>query len=173
MSDSLRPHEPQHARPPCPPPTPGLHPNPCSSSRWCHPTISSSAIPFSFCPQSFPASGSSQMSQLFASGSQNTRVSTSTLVLPVNTQDWSLLGWTGIIDISPGNLDSSLKMDKTGTSLVVQWLRIPLVMQRTLVWSLILENPTRHGATKPVCPRAYVPHKRDHHYAKPHSTTTG
>ena len=68
MSISLRPHELQHARPPCPSPTPGVHPNPCPLSRWCHPTISSSVVPFSSCPQSFPASGSFQMSQLFASG---------------------------------------------------------------------------------------------------------
>ena len=99
VSDSLWPHEPQHARPPCPSPTPRVHPNPCPSSRWCHPTISSSVIPFSFCPQSFPASGSFQMSQLFASGGQSIGVSASTSVLPVNTQDWSPLGWTGWISL--------------------------------------------------------------------------
>ena len=88
MSNSLRPHEPQHARPPCPSPTPGVYPNSCPLSRWCHPTISSSVIPISFCLQSFPASGSFQMSQLFASGGQNTGVSASTSVLPMNTQDW-------------------------------------------------------------------------------------
>ena len=71
MSDSLRPHEPQHARPPCPSPTPGVHPNSCPLNRWCHPTISSSVVPFSSCPQSFPASGSFQMNQLFASGGQS------------------------------------------------------------------------------------------------------
>ena len=71
VSDSLRSHEPQHARPPCPSPTPGVHPDLCPSSRWCHPTISSSVIPFSSCPQSFPPSGSFQMSQLFASGGQS------------------------------------------------------------------------------------------------------
>ena len=75
VSDSLRPHEPQHARPPCPSPTPGVHPNPCPLSQWCHPTISSSVLPFCSCPQSFPASGSFQMSQLFASGSQSIEVS--------------------------------------------------------------------------------------------------
>ena len=95
VSDSLRPHEPKHARPPCPSPTPGVHPNPCPSSRWCHPTISSSVVPFSSCPQSFPASGSFQMSQLFTSGGQSIGVSASTSVLPMNTQDWSPLGWTG------------------------------------------------------------------------------
>ena len=92
VSDSLRPHEPQHARPPCPAPTPRVYPNPCPLSRWCYPTISSSAVPFSSCPQSFSASGSFPMSQLFASGGQNIRVSASTSVLPMNTQDWSPLG---------------------------------------------------------------------------------
>ena len=96
---SLRPHELQHTRPLCPSPTPGVHPNPCPSSRWCHPTISSSVIPFSFCPQSFPASGSFQMSQLFASGGQSIWVSASTSVLQLNTQDWSPLGWTGWISL--------------------------------------------------------------------------
>ena len=98
VSDSLRPHEPRHARPPCPSPTPGVHPNPCPSSWWCHPTISSSVGPFS-CPQSFPASGSFQKSQLFASGGQSIGVSASTSVLPMNTQDWSPLGWTGWISL--------------------------------------------------------------------------
>ena len=95
VSTSLQPHEPQNARRPCPSPTPGVHPNPCASSRWCHSTISSSVIPFSSCPQSFPASGSFQMSQLFTSGGQRFGISASTTVLPMNTQDWSPLGWTG------------------------------------------------------------------------------
>ena len=90
VSNSLWHHELQHARPPCPSPTPGVHSNPCPSSQWCHSTISSSVIPFSYCPQSFPASGSFQMSQLFASGGQSIGVSASTPVLPMNTQDWSL-----------------------------------------------------------------------------------
>ena len=97
VSESLWPHEPQHARSPCPSPTPGVHPNSCLSSRWCHSTISSSVVPFSSHPQSFPASGSFQMSQLFASGGQSIGVSASTSVLPVNTQDWSPLEWTGWI----------------------------------------------------------------------------
>ena len=99
VSDSLRPHEPQHARPPCPSPTPGVYSNSCPLNRWCHPTISSSVIPFSSCPQSFPASGSFQMSQLFASGGQRIGVSASTSVLPINTQDWSPLGWPGWISL--------------------------------------------------------------------------
>ena len=94
MSDSLQPHEPQHTRPPCPSPTPWVYLNPCPLCRWCHPTISSSVIPFSSCPQCFPASGSFQMSQLFASGGQRIRVSSSTSVLPMKTQDWSPLEWT-------------------------------------------------------------------------------
>ena len=104
MSDSLRPHEPQHTRPPCPSPAPGVHPHPCPLSQWCHPTISSSVVPFSSCPQSLPASGSFQMSLLFASGGQSIGVSASTSVLPMNTQDWSPLGWTGGI-----SLQSTLK----------------------------------------------------------------
>ena len=103
-------HEQQHARPPCPSsPTPGVHPNPCPLSRWCHPTISSSLIPFS-CPQSFPASGSFPMSQLFASGGESIGISASTSVLPMNTQDWSPLGWTCWISLqSKDNQESSPK----------------------------------------------------------------
>ena len=86
VSDSLRRHELQHTRPPCPSPTPGVHPNPCPLSWRCHPTILSSVVPFS-CPQSFPASGSFLMSQLFASAGQSIGVSASTSVLPMNTQD--------------------------------------------------------------------------------------
>ena len=104
VSDSLLPHEPQHTRPPCPSPTPGVHPNPCPSSWGCHPTISSSIVPFSSCPQSFPASESFQMSQLFASGGPSIGVSASTSVLPMNTQDWPPLGWTGWISLQSKGL---------------------------------------------------------------------
>ena len=96
VSDSLWPHESQHARPPGPSPTPGVHPNSCPSSQWCHPTISSSVVPFS-CLQSFPTSGSFQMSQFLASGGQSIGVSAS--VLPMNIQDWFPLGWTGWISL--------------------------------------------------------------------------
>ena len=99
VSDSLRPHEMQHARPPCPSPTPGVYPNSCPSSQWCHPAISSSVIPFSSCPQSLPTSESFPVSQLFASGGQSIGVSASTSVLPMNTQDWSPLGSTGWISL--------------------------------------------------------------------------
>ena len=91
--NSLQPHELKHARPPCSSPTTRVHPNPCPSSWWCHPTISSSVVPFSSCLQSFPTSGSFQMNQFFSSGGQNIGVSASS-VLPMNTQDWSPLGWT-------------------------------------------------------------------------------
>ena len=84
---------------PCPSPTPGVYPKPCPSSRWCHPAISFSVVPFSFCPQSLPASGSFPVSQLFTSGGQSIGVSASTSVLPMNTQDWSPLGWTGWISL--------------------------------------------------------------------------
>ena len=99
VSNSLQPHEPQHARPPCPSPTPGVHPNSCPLCWWCHLTISSSVVPFFSCPQSFPASGSFQMSQLFASGGQNIGVSASTSVLPMNTPDWSAIGWIGWLSL--------------------------------------------------------------------------
>ena len=104
MSDSLWPHGLQHARPPCPSPTPRAYSNSCPSSQWCHPTISSSVVPFSSCPESFPASGSFPMSQLFISGGQSIGVSASTSVLPINIQDWSPLGWTGWISLQSKGL---------------------------------------------------------------------
>ena len=104
VSNSLQPHELQHARPPCPSPTPRAHPSSCPLSRWCHPTISSSVISFSSCPQSFPASGSFQMTQFFTSGGQSIGVSASTSVLPMNTQDWSPLEWTGWISLQSKGL---------------------------------------------------------------------
>ena len=97
VSDSLWPHELQHARPPCPSPTPGIHPYPCPSSWWCHPIISSSVVPFFSCSQSFPASMSCQMSQFFTSGGQSIGVSASASILPMNIQDWFPLGWTSWI----------------------------------------------------------------------------
>ena len=97
MSDSLRPHKLQHARPPCSSPTPRVHSDSYPSSQWCHPAISSSVVPFSSCPQSLSASESFPMSQLFAWGAQSIGVSVLLSVLPMNTQDWSPLGWTGWI----------------------------------------------------------------------------
>ena len=103
VSDSLWPHELQHIRPPCPSPTPGVYSDQCRLSWWCHPAISSSVVPFSRL-QSFPASGSFQMSHLFTSGGQIIGVSASTSVLPMNTQDWSPLGWTGWISLQSKGL---------------------------------------------------------------------
>ena len=104
VSDSLQPHELQRARLPCPSPTPRVYPDSCLLSWWCHPTISSSVVPFSSCPQSFPASESFQMSQLFTSGGPSIGISASTSVLPMNIQDWSLLGWTGWISLQSKGL---------------------------------------------------------------------
>ena len=127
VSDSLWPCEPQHARPPCPSPTLRVHPKPCPLSRWCHPTISSSVIPFSSCPQSFPASGSFPMIQLFTSDGQSIGVSASTSDLPMNTQDWSPLGWTGWISFCPRDSQESSPTPqfKSVSSSVVSFLHSP------------------------------------------------
>ena len=104
LSDSLRPHELQHTRPPCPSPTSGVHSDSRPSSRWCHPTISSSVIPFSSCPQSLPTSESFPMTQLFTWGGQSIGASASASVLPMNTQDWSPLKWTCWISLQSKGL---------------------------------------------------------------------
>ena len=129
MSDSLRLHESQHARPPCPSPTPGVYPNSCPSSQWCHPAISSSVVPFSSCPQSLPASGSFPMSQFFSSGGQSIRVSTSASVLPMNTQDWSPLGWTGGSPCSPrdSQVASPTPQFKSINSSALSFLHSPML----------------------------------------------
>ena len=118
VSNSLQPHEPQHAKPPCPSPTPGVYPNPCPLSQWCHPAISSSVIPFSSCPQPFPASWSFQMSQLFTLGGQSTGVSASTAILPMNTQDWSPVGWTGWISLQSKGLSRVLQHHSSEASIL-------------------------------------------------------
>ena len=102
--NSLWPHESQHSRPPCPSPSPRVHSNPCPSSRWHHPAISSSVIPFSSCPQSLPASESFPMSQLFAWGGQSIGVSALASFLPKNTEDWSPSEWTGWISLQSKGL---------------------------------------------------------------------
>ena len=114
-------------RSPCRSPTPGVHPNPCPLIRWCHPIISSSVIPFSCCPQTSPASGSFQMSQLFASGGQSIGVSASTSVLPMNTKDWSPLEWTGWISLQFKGLSRvvSTPKFKSINSLVLSFLYSP------------------------------------------------
>ena len=104
VSDSLRPHESQHARLPCPSPTPRVHPNSCPLSQWCHPAISSSVIPFSSCPQSLPASESFPISQLFAWGSQSNGASALASFLPKKSQGWSPSEWTGWISLQTKGL---------------------------------------------------------------------
>ena len=162
VSNSLRLHELQHARLPCPSPAPGAYPNSRPLSRWCHLTISSSVVPFSSCPQSFPASGSFPVSQLFASGGQNIGVSASTSVLPVNTQDWSPLGWTGWISLqsmSPINLNQRASQVALMEKLACQSRRdagsIP-GSERSLgegngypLQYSCLENPMERGVLKP------------------------
>ena len=123
MPNSVQPHERQHTRPPCPSPTPGVHPNPCPLSQWCHPTISSSVVLFSSCLQSFPASGSFPVSWLFTLGGQSIGVSASTSVLPMNTRDWSALGWTGWISRS-----SPTSQFKSINSLALSFLHSPTLI---------------------------------------------
>ena len=119
MSDSLQPHGLQHARPPCPLPSPRVYSNSCPLSQWCHPTISSSVIRFSSCLQSFPASGSFPMqSQFFASGGHSTGVSASASVLPMNIQDWFPLGWTGWISLQSKGLSSLLHHHSSKVSIL-------------------------------------------------------
>ena len=120
VSNSLQPHESQHTRPHCPSPTPGVYTNSRPSSRWCHPAISSSVVPFSSCPQSLPASKSFPMSQLFASGGQSTGVSASASVLPMNTQDSSPLGWMDWLDLlaAQGTLKSLLQHHSSKASIL-------------------------------------------------------
>ena len=128
VSDSLRPHESQHTRPLYPSPTPGVHSDSRPSSQWCHPAISSSVIPFSSCLQSLPASGSFPMSQLFTSGGQSIGVSASASVLPMNTQDWSPLGWTGRISLQSKGLSrvfSNTTVQKHHYSWALSFLHSP------------------------------------------------
>ena len=115
---TLRPHELQHARPPCWSPTPSIHSTWCPSSRWCHTAISPSVVRFSSCPQSLPASGSFPVSQLFTWGGQSIGVSASTSVLPMNTQDWPPLGWTVWISLQSKGLSSLLQHHSSKESLV-------------------------------------------------------
>ena len=117
MSDSLRPQELQHTRPPWPSPNPRVYPSPCPFSRWCHPTISYSVVPFSSHLQSFPASGSFSMCWLFASGSHS--IGTSASLLPVNIQDWFPLGYTGLISLLSEGLSRVLQHHNSKTSILL------------------------------------------------------
>ena len=139
VSNSLRSHGLQHARPPCPSPTPRVYSDSCPLSQWCHPTILSSVAPFSSCLQSFPASGSFQMSQFFTSGGQSIGVSALASVPPMNIQDWSPLGWTGWISLqSKGLLKSSpTPQFKSINSSVLNFLYGPTLT--SITW--LLEKP--------------------------------
>ena len=137
VSDSLWAHEPQYARPPCPSPTPGVYPNSCPSSWWCLPTISSSVIPFSSCPQSLPASGSFPMSQLFTSSGQSIGVSASASVLPMNIQNWFLLRLTGLISLQ-SSLSPQLKsISSSALSLFVVQVSHPYMTTRKTIVLII------------------------------------
>ena len=127
VSDSLRPHESQHARPPCPSPTPAVHSDSRPSSQWCHPAISSSVVPFSSCPQSLPASESFPMTKLFAWGGQSTGFSALASFLTKNTQGWSPLEWTGWISCSPRDAQESSPTPqfKSINSLALNFLHSP------------------------------------------------
>ena len=137
VSDSLSPHELQHARPPCPSPASRVHPKSCPSSRWCHPVISSSVVPFSSCPQSLPASGPFPMSQLFTWGGQNIGVSASEAVLPMNTQDWSPLVWTGWISLQSKGL-SRVHHHSSKASILQRWaffvFKFLIELYFTILW---------------------------------------
>ena len=127
VSNSWWPHGPQHTMPPCPSPTPGVYPKSCPSSWWCHPTISSSVVPFSSCLQSFPASGSFPMSQLFTWGGQSIGVSAPASVLPMNIQDWFPLGWTGWISLESMGLSNLLQRHSSKAS--VLWCSAFFIVQ--------------------------------------------
>ena len=152
MSNSLQAHGLQHARPPCPSPTPGVYSNSCPLSQWCHPTTSPSVIPFSSCPQSFPASGSYKMSQFFISGGQSIGISASASVLPMNIQDWFPLELIGLISlIVQGTLKSHLQHHSSKASVLQHSAFFIVQLQYPC-----LENPinrgtwwaTIHGVTK-------------------------
>ena len=130
VSDTLWPHESQQPRPPCPSAIPGVYPNSCATSWWCHPAISSSVVPFSSYPQSLPASGSFPMSQLFAWGGQSIGVSASASVLPMNTQDWSPLRWTGWTSLQ-SNESSLLQHHSSKAS----------ILQRSAFFTVQLSHP--------------------------------
>ena len=146
VSDSLRPHVSQHARPPCPSPTPGVHPNSCASSQWCHPAISSSVVPFSSCPQSLPASESFPMSQLVVWGGQSIGVLASASVLPINTQDWSPLEWTGwTLYVSINNKwnvfwECNLRVDNMCFKVVSLILVIQVLINVSVITELVENN---------------------------------
>ena len=147
VSDCLWPHESQHTRHPCPSPAPRVCPNSCPSSRWCHPAISSSVVPFSSCPQSLPASGSFPMSQHFAWSGQSIGVSALASILPVNTQDWSPLGWTGWTSLQSKGLS---RVFSNTTIQKHQFFSTQLSSQSNSVVQLIHDHWKNHSHTWPL-----------------------
>ena len=139
VSDSLQLHELQHARPPCPSPTPGVYPNSCPSSQWCHQTISFSVIHFSSCLQSFPVSGSFPMSQFFTSGGQSIGVSASASVFPMNIQDWFPLGLTGWISLQSKGLSRVLQHHSSKASIL--WCSAFFMVPNSHIHTWLLEKP--------------------------------
>ena len=154
VSDFLRPHGLQHARLPCPSPTPGAYSNSCPLSRWCHPTISSSVVPFSSHLQSFPASGSFQMSQFLASGGQSIGVSASASVLPMNIQDWFPLGWTGWISLLQGTLKSFLQHHSSKASVPWQFRDVYFTHEENMIWKA--NQPSQDNTLLAVCTKTKV-----------------
>ena len=146
VSDSLWPHGLQYARPPCPSPTPGACSNSCPLSRWCRPTVSSSVVPFFSSLQSFPASGSFQMSQLFTSGGQSIGVSASTSVLPMNILVWSPLGWTGWISLQSKGLKSLLQHRSSKASIL--WCSAFFIVQLSHPYMTTGKRPVPHPMAK-------------------------
>ena len=144
VSDSLWPREWQHARPSCPSPTAGVHSNSCPSSQWCHPAISSSVVPFSSCPQSLPASECFPISQLFTSGGQSIGVSALASVLPINTQDWSPLGWTGWISLQSKGLSRVFSNIKTMQIFLLTFLLHPLSQNIFLIRTFLYKLSGSH-----------------------------
>ena len=148
MSNSLRCHGLQHPRLPCPSPTPRACSNSYPLSRWCHPTISSSVIPFSSCSQSFPESGSSPMSQFFASGDQSIRTSASASVLPMNVQGWFPLGLTGLISLQSKGLSRVLSNTTVQTHQIFD-TQLSL-WSNSYIHTWLLEKPlAKHGRLRP------------------------
>ena len=146
VSDSLRPHELQHARPPCPSPTPGVYSNSSPLSQWCHPIILSSVVPFPTCPQSLPASGSFLMSQLFTLGGQSIGVSASTSIIRMNTQDWYPFRWTSWISRCPRESQESspIPQFKSINSLALSFLYSPTLTTIHDYWTRLLDETTGH-----------------------------
>ena len=156
MSDLLQPHESQHARPPCPSPTPGAHSDLRPLSQWYHPAISSSVIPFSSCPPSLPASGSFPVSQLFVWGGQSIGISASASVLPMNTQDWSLLRWTGWISLQSKGLSrvtvalishASKVMLKILQARLQQYIKVIMILENTYILHCIINQYSSNDQT--------------------------